>query len=53
MAYFERYSSYPNCHSEATALTFRNIYQCNDCGRHYCDRCCVSGYLTSLLFEQL
>jgi primosomal protein N' len=44
MADFEKFDDCPNCHAKATAFTFRNIYQCHDCGRHYCDKCSASNY---------
>ncbi|HEV7889631.1 MAG TPA: hypothetical protein VGP08_03280 [Pyrinomonadaceae bacterium] len=44
MADYEKFGSCPNCGATATTFTFRNIYQCRDCGRHYCDKCCVGNY---------
>ncbi len=44
MSDYDQFSDCPNCGAESTAFTFRNIYQCFDCGKHYCDRCCGSNY---------
>lgn len=44
MADYEAFRSCPKCGATSTAFTFRNIYQCYDCGKHYCDKCCASNY---------
>lgn len=44
MANYQEFDSCPKCGAKSGALTFRNIYQCNSCGKHYCDQCSASNY---------
>jgi len=44
MAGYDKFRACPNCDAKSTAITFRNIYQCHDCGKHYCDKCSASHY---------
>lgn len=44
MSDYQQFSDCPNCGAESTFMTFRNIYQCHDCGKHYCDHCALSNY---------